>query len=174
MKLTGQHTFVFRGVQVGIGHFWLIVLALTFAHAYETHLFIQSAANLFHHQEHDVSARAWNALVRNGPLFFRGLLPRLDYTDVQVGGGEVVRLYKMNPDDPTTLLVHVAAIACFISMVRFRKTNWRVRIATFVAALLLTMGNWTIGSNWAVAASELKLEDKSESYVLKGIEPNYY
>lgn len=143
-KFCAGSTFKIPGtdVLVGTAHVWILFLPFTLAHLYVALLFIRACRYLFRH-DRDNARKVWEELSLEGPLFFRGIMPRL----LPLGRN----IARMRRDDLTTWLAHVGAIAFWVAMSPIPQGP----ALTYAAATALTFINWTIGSNWVIAASEL-------------------
>jgi hypothetical protein len=90
-------------LDVPIQFAWIAFVVLTVAHLYATLVFVTKCARLFF-TDHGKAGTTWDSLTHDGPLFFRGMIPR-HFT----GNGPTVMSFA----DPTTWLVHGAAILFF-------------------------------------------------------------
>jgi hypothetical protein len=68
--------------------------------------------------------------------------------------------------DPTTWLVHGAAILFFVSLIPWVRFS-QLTCLSISPAVGLTFVNWMIGSQWAIAASELKRNANESTYLRK-------
>lgn len=162
LKLIGKRQFKVWGVEVDLGYAWVVFCAFTCAHIYIAVRFVQRCLEIFTATE--VSNQdAWKALTAGKLLWFDGLIARVE--EVVTGTG--IHLYVMDLSDPTTWLAHIAVVALFVAILRWREATWNVRVASLGAALVLSIVNWMVGSNWIIAASELSLEDPSKSTYLR-------
>ncbi|CAB1084996.1 hypothetical protein D1AOALGA4SA_12493 [Olavius algarvensis Delta 1 endosymbiont] len=143
-KLTAGATFKVPGtdVQLKTGYAWIVFAVFTVAHAYVTILFVRACRYLFR-EDHANAKSTWKELSRNGPLFFRDMMPRL------LSDGSRVAIMRW--DDMTTWLAHAAAMLIFAAMVPFSNLT----TLGFVPAVVLTFINWLLGGKWVIAASEL-------------------
>lgn len=157
-KVTAGTKFKIPGTEaeLELKHAWMVFAAFTVGHLYVAVLFKKSCEALFY-QEHQNAKATWEDLTRDGPLFFRGLMPR----NVPADGSPIV---QMDSSDPTTWLAHLAAILFFVAIVPFERSA----PLGMIAAPTLTVINWTLGSHWVIAASELTLET-SKARVLRDI-----
>ncbi len=146
-KLTAGSKFKIPGIdtEFNTDYTWMIFAAFTIAHWYVTVLFIKSCRTLFR-EDYQNAKLTWEELSHNGPLLFRGLMPRLL--------PERGRIAIMRWDDLTTWLAHGGAILFIAGMIPFSKFAF----LDILRALIITFINWTLGSSWVIAASELTCE----------------
>lgn len=102
----------------------------------------------------DNAKGVFEALTGRGPLFFNGLVERL-----QIVEGPFGPIFLMDTSDPTTWLAHFAAIAAFIILIRWRGLTGFGRLRSVLFALMIVVVNWLIGGGWAVHASCLNRPD---------------
>ena len=115
-------------------------------------LFIDACRKAFSSDRENL-AETWKELTDMGPLFFRGLLPRLSSVPrpaVRLG----VEIIPIQRRDPTGWLDYAAAAALFVALIPFGRGTLTEVMATFV----VPFANWTIGTRWRLAASELTAE----------------
>lgn len=143
-KITAGAKFKIPGIDVEFdtGYTWVIFTAFTLAHLYVTVLFIKACRTLFR-TDYTNAKPTWEELTRSGPLLFRGLMPRL----LPQNG----RIAVMRWDDPTTWLAHGGAVLFFAAIIPFSSFS----LLSIATALIITLVNWILGSNWVIAASEL-------------------
>ena len=166
-KLLGGSDFEIWGLKVKLVWTWIPFAALTIAHLYGALLFIRRAYGLF--VAGDTSrSKAWEKLTSGGLLWFDGFIARREARKLPLG----FVVYRMSLGDPTTWLAHGVALGFFVAIFDWQNANWTMRLATGLAGGVILVVNWLIGTNWAVAASELALSDASQSRYflwLKGI-----
>ena len=160
LKLLRRNEFEVWGVKIRLGYAWIVFAILTIAHLYTGIRFIQRCyAIAFDASVSDLEA--WQTLTNGTLLWFDGLIARVQH--IEGPGG--ISLYIMDAGDLTTWLAHAGAVAMFFSIVRIFGARWRVRIATIVVAVVISVSNWTIGSNWIIAASELTVAPENRNYL---------
>ena len=134
-------------VKINLRYLPLIIFGLTLAHLYTGLVFNLYVRELIFLNKLD-TAVVFESLRRDGPLFFAGLVARLEIVQGPFGPA-----FIMDPADPTTILAHVAAIGTFVAMLRWRNVTWRRRIVSGGISAALIISNWFIGGGWAVHAS---------------------
>jgi len=137
------------GVDVPIKHAWVVFCVFTIGHAYWGLAFWQDCQKVLA-KDATVRAQAWEALTGSKLWFFHGLVAR-----VQAVERAGFLFYIMNILDPTTLLEHGVAVLVFFAILRVRNVSWTIRFATGIAAVIIVVVNWWIGSAWAIMASQL-------------------
>src|SRR5215218_5096645 len=156
-------TIEVAGVDIPLNHTWLVMALLTVAHIYCACDLMVEIAGILQCGESQLSKSAWNALTRSAdklpimshmaersPLC-RGLLCLSDVRSISF----VDRL----------MVLHILLVlAVFAASVRWLRTSsWRLRILTTLAAVLLVVVNWTVGSQWALLASDLARDGRGEA-----------
>ncbi len=154
LKLLGRHEFETHDIRLSTRQSWLPFALMTGGHAYLAVLLIRAAYKI-HFDEPSSAKPAWESLVNSGPLFFRGLLPRVDAVQRAIPGDLEVTVIRMDHLDPTTWLAHVGAVLLFFAISTLRRSRWSVRFGTTAAAVLLVVTNWIIGGYEIVAVSQL-------------------
>lgn len=152
LRLIGGDSLTFQGIKIPLQHAWAILALVTFLHCYAMVLFVQSARRLWQVADETQCAAAWHELTAEGGLFMRGMQPRL------LGANSSTAPMG---NEPATWMTHLCAIALVGAIIPYELTlDWR----TF-AAIALTVLNWSFGSRWAIALSELSTS-KGNSIIL--------
>lgn len=157
-------------VKVDTSLAWLCVLGFTIAHIYSRIIFVSSCRDLYNDAINDEGTivrnetkvddcrKAFKELSCTGPLFFRGLIPRLPAHE----GSNYV---KISYSDPTAFLAYGAAIMLMAAVIPFREQEfWNYIFCSFMAGILLWT-NWRVGAAWVTAASDLACRE-SKSTIL--------
>lgn len=121
---------------------WIVIAVFSVGHIYVTILFRRACGKLFF-TEHESAKPTWEELTSVGPFFFRQLRPR------HVPSGGFVAW--MDRKDLTSWLAYGSAILLFCAMFPFKYPT----IVGSIASIILTWLNWTLGTHWVLAASEL-------------------
>lgn len=136
---------------------WLIFLAGTLIHAFMTFFFAQFIHDLLRDPAVSVEDKigAFEDVTTDGSHYMRITEGR----PVRPGS----RIAIMSLRDPSTWISHLGAIALFLAIapwtirngIRFPEHSAQI-VGGFLMALTLTVANWLIGSQWAVALSRLE------------------
>jgi hypothetical protein len=157
LKLTGHTSFKWLDIDFDTRYAWIICILFTLGHWYTAWLFIRSVVDLWKKGTSEECLTAFNKIVTSGGLFVRGLIPRVTSVD---------GIYQMSWKDPTTLVSHLGALIIILAIVPFDFTG-AILIRPYIGvAIILMIINWIIGSNWAVALSQLSVE-RDRALVLK-------
>ena len=145
------------GFNINLDYAWLVISLITIAHLYTTILFVKSARSLWRISEYHEYKSVFSDIIAEGGIFFRDFKPRL----LTPGSN----LAPMSWNDLSTWTSLFATILLFFAVIPFSMEElwhkwWLPGIAAF-----LTYCNWTIGSKWAIALSELAV-NKHESMFL--------
>jgi hypothetical protein len=163
LKIVGKDEFEVWKVPIKLKYAGAVFALFTVAHLYLAVLFIQDAYHIFF-EHHELALDAWNTLHGKGFIFFHGMVARVQLNRVYIGGHPAYEV-PMDWADPTTWLVHGAAILVFLAIVKWKNANWKLRTITLTSAFLIIVVNWTVGSNWVIAASELTLPQDQAIYL---------
>lgn len=146
-RLTAGDKFTIPGTVTSLQtkYAWIVIAAFSVGHIYVTILFRRACGRLFF-TEHQNAKPSWEELTSVGPFFFRQLRPR------HVPSGGFVAW--MDRKDLTSWLAYGSGILLFCSMFPFKHPT----IVEATASIILTWLNWTLGTHWVLAASELTLE----------------
>lgn len=146
VRISKGNEFSIKDISIDLRFLPLIILGITFAHLYTAYVFNSYVRELIY-SDIDTSY-VFGELRRDGPLFFAGLVARLQVLDGPFGP-----VFLMDHRDPTTILAHVAAIGAFFAMIRWKGRGWGGRFINLIASGVLVVANWLIGGGWAVHAS---------------------
>jgi hypothetical protein len=150
LKAFGQDEVEVWKVKIKTGQAWIIFGLLTVAHAFLTVELVKDSYDIFYNH-HDLCKPAWESL--RGLLFFKNMVPRVHVRDVYLLG-HPVHVYKIDiGHDLASWLIYAGVIVVFLAIFDFK--NRSRRLSTSFAAALICSVNWFIGSQWAVAVSDL-------------------
>ncbi len=160
-KLTAGSTMKIPSTDIAIPitYFWIVFAVFTGAHAYLAIFFKGACGHLFY-KDHKNAMNTWEKLTRNGPIFFNGMRPRL-LPDLPPATKNATRaVAPMAVNDGTTWLHYGMAILLFFAILPFDPITFGLGVA-----LILVLLNWFLGSSWAIAVSELTLEEGKAKYL---------
>jgi hypothetical protein len=138
-------------IDIPIENAWMVFAAITIAHIYATFVFVIQCFRLFWN-EHANAETTWHMLTENGPLFFRGMIGQFHGV--------------MSLGDPTTWFTYGAATLFLVVLfpwVPLSQLTWQ----SIAPPILLTIINWIVGSQWALAASDLRVDQDKALYLKK-------
>jgi hypothetical protein len=162
LKIWGQDEVEVWKVKVKLGDCWAIFALLTVAHAFLTVHLVWDSYTIFT-QYHDQGPMAWDSLSKF--LFFKRMVPRVHYKEINVLGGHVARFYGIDlRHDPTSWLTYGATAAIFFAVFDFKAGDRARRMRTSFLAAVLCLANFYIGSQWAIAVSQLKIGNERSIY----------
>jgi hypothetical protein len=159
LKVFGQDEVKVWEVKIKTGQAWVIFALLTVAHAFLTIELVKDSYDIFY-DHHDLCKPAWESL--RGLLFFKHMVPRIHLRDVYLLG-HPVHVYKIDVGhDFASWLIYAGIIVVFFAVFDFKnRSRW---LPTSFAAALVCSVNWFIGSQWAVAVSELASGDATSAF----------
>lgn len=150
LKLFGQDEVEVWKIRIKTGQAWIIFAFLTVDHAFLTVELVKDSYDIFYNH-HDLCKRAWESL--RGLLFFKNMVLRIHLRDVDLLG-HPVHVYKIDVShDLASWLIYTGVVVLFIAIFDFKNRSRRL-VTSFAAALICSL-NWFIGSQWAVAVSDL-------------------
>jgi hypothetical protein len=158
LKLTGKTTFKWGDVEINTDKAWIIFLLFSLAHVYTAWLFIKSIHELWKTHNQEECQTTFNKVISSGGLFVRGLIPRTK---------KIRGIYQMTWSDPSTMISHLAALLLIPAIIPFDVSNRLRFILYIVTALIVMVFNWIVGSNWAIALSQLTVDRSQALYHLK-------
>lgn len=141
-------------VEIPLKYSWLLFSIFTLAHAYTTFLFIKAVRKYWNLEGSMECSNLFEELTGTGGIFMRGLVPRL------LEGGRIAR---MSNTDISSWMSHIGGILLFFAIVPY---ELKISLLT-LTGLLITYINWIIGSQWAIALSELAIA-KERAFYLSG------
>ena len=152
-RATGADALNLQGVQIKPALIPIVAVALTAAHIYTAYLFSAKVKEILASQHDEMAKIAFQALNDKGPLFFRGVISRLEIKGTGSVLGMRWRSFRTPLSDPTTLLAHVAAAGVFVVMVWWgTKLEWFWQVLNAIFSLFIIATNWTVGASWMIAA----------------------
>jgi hypothetical protein len=152
LKLWGHNDVEVWKVKIKTGQAWTIFALLTVAHAFLTVELVEDSYAIFYYH-HDLTKSAWENL--RTLLFFKNMVPRIHIRDINLWG-HPIHIYKIDVGhDVASWLIYGGTILLFLAIFDFKTKDASRRLFTSFAAALICVANWLIGSQWAVAVSEL-------------------
>lgn len=165
LGIVSIQTFDWGNIKISITNVWLIFfifLLFTFAHYYTGLLLLaKSTHKLWETNSTELSRTAFEKVVETGGVYVRGLIARTQHLK------NTPWIYKMERDDPSTLVSHGAALLLVLAIVPWNFSDLRQFFTFLILAVLVTIVNWLIGGTWIVALSELTLEPGEATYHLR-------
>lgn len=159
LKLFGQDEVEVWKVKVKTGQAWVVFALLTAAHGFLTVELVKDSYDIFYNH-HDLCKPAWENL--RSLLFFKNMVPRIHIRDVYLFG-HPVHVYRIDVSrDLASWLIYAGVVVLFMAIFDFRNRSRRL-VTSFAAALICSL-NWFIGSQWAVAVSELASGRTTSAY----------
>jgi len=153
-KIFGGEEVDFRGVKIKTRYYGYLLLFVTIFHIYFSYIFrksVYTATTSLGPKELEV---LYTKLTNGGPILFNGFVARLQIVPTSYG-----TVFLMDQNDPTSWMVHGAAIVTFFSIVHIRNTSWPGRLWYFLIAICVVLSNWILGGGWAVTASCLSASE---------------
>jgi hypothetical protein len=158
LKITDKAVFKWGDVELRTDKAWIVGVLFSLAHLYTTWLFVKSIHTLWKAGNQENCQAAFNKVTSSGGLFVRGLMPR-----VKIVHG----VYQMSWSDPSTLISHLAVLLIIPAVVPFDLSHPLRFLLYLGISLILMVFNWIVGSNWAIALSQLTVERDKALYHLK-------
>lgn len=157
-------TVKIAGVDLPLNHTWIAMSLITLAHAYYAWSMLVEVARLLNCHDSTLSHTAWKELTGDADKL-RVMFQMSEREPVTWWPGclPISNVLTVGFTD-TLLIMHTLLVAgVFFATVRwFRVKSWRLRILTTVAALVLVLSNWFVGSQWALLASDLARSGRGE------------
>lgn len=156
LRATKKREFTIGNFTFPLRAFPHVLLLYTFAHAVLTILFAQKIELV---KRAGVAAMAWHELNNSAAFLFTAMHPRMLTTNGPFG----VTTYTIPTLDIAGWASLVFAVVAFAAVVASRAGPWRIRTreqlrqhaAVVLAASMIVIANWFIGSQWAILASSL-------------------
>jgi len=159
LKFLGANQVTLKGITINTSQAWIPALIFTVAHLYSTILLVGSLRSVWNHSSAEERRRLARETTATGGLFMRGLIARTKV--LSKSGGPFIR-YRMDIRDPSAWASQLALPILVLAVVPFSLTPW---LLIFIpVAVLFAEANWTIGSHWAVALSELGSMKSKSTY----------
>lgn len=152
--VTGQTEFSVLGATLSLRHGWLMFLLLTLAHLYTAALLVRGVRQFWSTASVAEGEAVFKQVTQAGGLFMRGMKPRVF--------GEKGDAVVVTPSDPAYWVGAAFCVLLFVAVLLPAPS-----LQTFVLAALIARINWIIGSQWAIALSELTIP-RSQSQYLSG------
>lgn len=165
LKFIEASEFEWNGVIVEIENFRFLIsicVAFTAAHWYTSKLLITSVVEFWKHSTYKDRIRLLETLRATGGLLTRGFIPR-----ERVKIKRDLYIYKFNIKDHTVWISYGSIIILLLSIIPWNSVDKSLLISLILTAGLTSIINWTIGSTWIVALTELSLQNKDEAYYLR-------
>jgi hypothetical protein len=159
-KLARKEQIEIYKISLDVKKIPLIMLGFTLAHFYVGYVFNSAVRHTIAGPNIAYAVDAFDQLQRNGPLFFKGLVARLEFVRSPMGP-----VFIMKASDPTTLLAHAAAVGAFFVMIRWKGISAIRRFASIVMSGVIVGANWLIGGGWAVHASCLSRATECKQFL---------
>lgn len=152
LKLWGQDEVEVWKVKIKTGEAWTMFALLTIGHAFLTVELVEDCYSIFYYH-HELTHAAWENL--QTLVFFKHMVPRIHSRDILIGRYPI-HVYRIDVGhDVASWLIYGGIIVLFFSIFDFKAKDGSRRLFTSFAAALICSVNWFIGSQWAVAVSEL-------------------
>jgi hypothetical protein len=158
LKIIGNSSFNWAGVNFSLNFSWIVFLFLTIAHGYVSILVYSSIANLIEKGTTDCCNEVYLKITTSGGLFVRGMIAR---NEVRIIGQR--RVYIMSPNDPSTWIAHIAAIGLFFAIIPFDFHSILRFVLLFIVGIIIVFSNWMIGSFWIIWLSSLENPPKTKA-----------
>lgn len=168
LKITGKDTFEWSSLHLKTSDSWIVFLLLTIAHAYITILLLRSINLIWKKAPAEVRVEVFNTITSTGGIFVRGLTPRIKNDSYSILGKKIT-MTRVDLFDPSVWASLLGIFVLIVAVVPFSMSDHRSLISHLVIALLLSGINWILGSQWAIALSELA-EQKEKSHYLQRLQ----
>jgi hypothetical protein len=159
LKFLGATKFTWEHITIGTSQAWIAAVIFTVAHLYSTILLVRSLRVVWSDATAEQRRRLAKEIVATGGLFVRGLVSRTKV--LTASGGPFIR-YRMEIDDPTAWVSQLALPVLVLAVVPF---SWSLSLLLMIpVAVVIAEANWTIGSHWAIALSDLASHKSGSTY----------
>jgi hypothetical protein len=152
LRVFGAPSIVVGGVPIQVEKAWVAILLLTAAHFYYGEALINELARFRRSQTPQACRSLFDDITGGGSYALQGFKAR-----VRVPNS---RIWIMSSDDPTTWRYYAAAIGLLIVCLPTSLAPLSSFFLHLLLSLLVPVGNWMVGSRWAIALSELVMEDE--------------
>lgn len=159
LKILGYEKFEWETIEFKMEFAWIVFIILTIAHAYVTVLILQTVKELWSNSSYNDRLLVFNIVKASGGLFIRGLVPRINRSNFVK-----INIFEMSIFDPTVWSSSFAVIGLIVAIIPFKIIDLQYFIILIIVALLIAGLNWIIGSQWAIALSELVIDKNSSGY----------
>jgi hypothetical protein len=146
-KFMGVTEFEWQHVKFNVSTAWFVFLLLTIAHLYASLLLIKSLRRFWDCSDAHSRRALFAKITATGGIFVRGLVARTEYD------GTLFVRYRMSPSDPSAWAALMGSAFLVASIIPFSlsKSMWWMLLVAFA----ITQVNWSIGSHWVIALSDL-------------------
>jgi hypothetical protein len=160
LRISGHPEFAWLGVKFKTSYAFVIFGILSIVHFYVTVILLNTIRVSWRWCSTKQRLDIFFEVVSTSGPFIRGMTERSQ----RMYGSSRLWGYTMAPDDPSVWVSLLAVILAFFALLPFRLTPVLPLLTKLVCVFLLIGFNWVIGTNWAVALSELSIERKTSLF----------
>ena len=146
--------FSWIGIELETYHALIVLSILTVAHFYVTVLLLRCLRWSWQLASKEDRLRIYNQITSSAGPFIRGMVART----VRLRTWHGMWIYSMTPNDPTAWVSILTVALALMAILPFHTRPLLLVMCQVFAAIMLVGFNWVIGTNWAIALSELSTD----------------
>jgi len=161
VELLGKDSIKVANVDIPVRYGWIAFSVFTILHAIWTVEFVKSARRFWELTDEDTYSKLFLDITSEGGYFMRNMSPRI----LPNGAG-----WAPMGNELATWLAHLAALLLFFALISAAMSSKGTTDSpiALAAAVVLLYVNWTLGSRWAIALSELAVPKEDSTILARG------